>query len=154
MKVRQYQWNRLMMTVAMVLPFNAVANETIHVALGDDSIRLDTDRARAGRVSFEVTNVARSGTVHEFVVLSTNIDESRLPVRNGQVVEGQLKKMGEVENVHNASSKRLSLNLRPGRYVLICNMPGHYAMGMHKTLTVLPSSGHDAQAHEASNEVK
>jgi uncharacterized cupredoxin-like copper-binding protein len=30
----------------------------------------------------------------------------------------------------------LTLNLKKGRYVLICNIPGHYKSGMHADFTV------------------
>jgi uncharacterized cupredoxin-like copper-binding protein len=30
----------------------------------------------------------------------------------------------------------LHLHLTPGRYVLFCNMAGHYLGGMHRTLVV------------------
>ncbi len=30
----------------------------------------------------------------------------------------------------------LTVTLRPGRYELACNLPGHYAMGMHTGLEV------------------
>jgi uncharacterized cupredoxin-like copper-binding protein len=46
--------------------------------------------------------------------------------------------MGEVENVTVGKSKRLKLKLPAGRYVLICNEPGHYAMGMRASLVVTP----------------
>jgi uncharacterized cupredoxin-like copper-binding protein len=34
--------------------------------------------------------------------------------------------------------KRLTLDLKPGRYVLICNLATHYQSGMHTELTVTP----------------
>jgi uncharacterized cupredoxin-like copper-binding protein len=44
--------------------------------------------------------------------------------------------MGEVEDLARGSTKRLSLKLAPGHYVLICNRPGHYEMGMHTSFVV------------------
>jgi uncharacterized cupredoxin-like copper-binding protein len=128
----------MLATIALVMPLGVFADEMIHVRLTDKSIQLDTDTAKPGRVTFEVKNVADSNTEHEFVVLKTDTDEAGLPVRNGQVTESRFKKMGEVEDLAKGSTKRLSLKLSPGRYVLICNRPGHYAMGMHKALVVAP----------------
>ena len=34
------------------------------------------------------------------------------------------------------SVRELALHLRPGRYVLLCNMSGHYLGGMHTELVV------------------
>ncbi|KIG01892.1 hypothetical protein AWB72_01396 [Caballeronia concitans] len=122
--------------VALMLPLSGRASETIHVRLTDNAIQLDTDTTEAGNVTFEVSNEAKSNTEHEFVVLRTDTDEARLPVRNGQVTESRFRKMGEVEDLDQHSTKRLSLKLVPGRYVLICNRPGHYEMGMHKSFVV------------------
>jgi uncharacterized cupredoxin-like copper-binding protein len=30
----------------------------------------------------------------------------------------------------------LGANLDPGTYVIVCNLPGHYRLGMHQTITV------------------
>ncbi|MEA2312683.1 MAG: hypothetical protein QOE28_2651, partial [Solirubrobacteraceae bacterium] len=34
------------------------------------------------------------------------------------------------------AAKALTLNLKPGHYALICNLPGHYTAGMYADLTV------------------
>jgi uncharacterized cupredoxin-like copper-binding protein len=62
----------------------------------------------------------------------------KLPVKKGQVPESQFKKMGEVEDIDSGKNKRLTLKLAPGHYVLICNQPGHYSMGLHTSLVVTP----------------
>lgn len=122
--------------VVLMLPLSGRASETIHVRLMDNAIQIDTDTTRAGNVTFEVSNETKSNTQHEFVVLRTDTDEARLPVHNGQVTESRFRKMGEVEDLDKHSTKRLSLKLVPGHYVLICNRPGHYEMGMHKSFVV------------------
>ena len=33
----------------------------------------------------------------------------------------------------------LSLDLAPGHYAVLCNLPGHYAMGMHQDFDVVPA---------------
>ncbi|MBN3754467.1 hypothetical protein G3N95_16070 [Paraburkholderia sp. Tr-20389] len=122
--------------VALVAPLSAHADEMIHVKLTDNTIQLDSDTAKAGRVTFEVNNAANGNTEHEFVVLKTDADDAHLPVHKGLVAENRFKKMGEVEDLAQGSTKRLSLKLAPGRYVLICNRPGHYEMGMHTSFVV------------------
>jgi uncharacterized cupredoxin-like copper-binding protein len=79
-----------------------------------------------------------TGLTHEFVVLKTDLSADKLPVKNGQVSESQFKKMGGVQDIEPGKNKRLTLKLVPGRYVLICNKPGHYAMGLHTSLLVTP----------------
>src|ERR1700676_2563430 len=89
-------------------------------------------------VTFEVGSAPDTGLTHELVVLKTDLAADKLPVKNGQVSESRLKKMGEVEDIDPGKNKRLTLKLAPGRYVLICNTPGHYAMGLHTSLLVTP----------------
>ncbi|BFG78055.1 hypothetical protein PTKU46_60880 [Paraburkholderia terrae] len=119
-----------------VAPLTSNADETIHVKLTDEMIQIDPGTTSAGRVTFEVNNAASGDTEHEFVVLKTDMDDAHLPVHKGQVTESRFKKMGEVEDLARGSTKRLSLKLAPGHYVLICNRPGHYEMGMHKSFVV------------------
>ncbi|WP_407070712.1 plastocyanin/azurin family copper-binding protein [Paraburkholderia rhynchosiae] len=76
--------------------------------------------------------------MHELVVLKTDIADSALPVRNAHVLEQKLRKIGEVEDVAPGKSKRVTFRLTSGRYVLICNKPGHYAAGMRTVLVVAP----------------
>jgi uncharacterized cupredoxin-like copper-binding protein len=37
------------------------------------------------------------------------------------------------------AEKTITLDLKPGVYLLICNVPGHYAAGMWTPLTVTQS---------------
>ena len=43
---------------------------------------------------------------------------------------------GALEPGHPGSNRKLRLHLAPGRYVLFCNMSGHYLGGMHTELVV------------------
>lgn len=44
--------------------------------------------------------------------------------------------LGEVADLDAGKSGSLTLDLRPGIYVLVCNIPGHFMAGMWTTLTV------------------
>lgn len=115
------------------------AEETIRATLlKNNSIQLDTSQVKAGSVAFEVSNAPDTGMTHEFVVLKTDLAADKLPVKNGQVPESQFKKMGEVEDIAPGTSKHMTLKLAAGRYVLFCNKPGHYSMGLHTSLLVTP----------------
>lgn len=114
------------------------AAETIKATLLKNAIQLDTSRVKAGPVTFEVNNAPDTGLTHELVVLKTAQAADKLPVRNGKVPESQFKKLGEVEDVAPGKGKRMTLKLAPGHYVLICNQPGHYAMGLRTSLVVTP----------------
>jgi uncharacterized cupredoxin-like copper-binding protein len=114
------------------------AEQPIKATLRTNTIQLDANHVKAGTVTFEVSNAPDTGLTHELVVLKTDLAADKLPVKNGQVSESQFKKMGEVEDIDPGKNKRLTLKLAPGRYVLICNQPGHYAMGLHSSLLVTP----------------
>jgi uncharacterized cupredoxin-like copper-binding protein len=51
---------------------------------------------------------------------------------DGQGVEH----VDEVENVTPGATKQLAVDLKPGRYVLVCNIPGHYKLGMRTAVVV------------------
>ena len=42
----------------------------------------------------------------------------------------------EAEKIDTGGLKSINLNLPAGKYVFICNLPGHYKLGMHATFTV------------------
>jgi uncharacterized cupredoxin-like copper-binding protein len=71
-------------------------------------------------------------------VLRTDLPDGTLLVIKGQVPERKFKKVAEVEDVAPGKSKRLTIKLARGHYVLICNKAGHCAAGVHTSLTVAP----------------
>lgn len=86
----------------------------------------------AGKVTFHVTN---AGTVaHEMVVIRTAKRAADLPMESGEASEAG--SAGETGDMAAGTSKDLTLTLAAGHYALICNLPGHYAGGMHTDLTV------------------
>jgi uncharacterized cupredoxin-like copper-binding protein len=106
----------------------------------DFKIVLDKTSASAGDVTFNVNNNGPS--THEFVVFKTDLPEASLPTtkENGAVIVDEngtgLTHIDEVEDVTKGSSKDLTVNLKPGKYVVLCNLPTHYQLGMHASFTV------------------
>jgi uncharacterized cupredoxin-like copper-binding protein len=97
-----------------------------------------------GTVSFAVTN--RGFLTHELVVLPLPAGQlvgSRMPGANGKVSEtGGLGEAsascagGAGDGITPGSVGWVTLRLPPGRYELICNLPGHYTAGMDAELDV------------------
>jgi uncharacterized cupredoxin-like copper-binding protein len=86
----------------------------------------------AGKVTFKAVNDGK--VTHELVVLNTDRAPGALPVAKGKADEtGDL---GEAEDIAAGSSKSVTLALKPGHYLLICNLAGHYQAGMHAAFTV------------------
>lgn len=99
-------------------------------------IKLSTDTVPAGDVVFKVTNSSKE-LVHEMLVFKYvegqvfPYDESR-----GKINEDAAGSLGEVSETEPSKSGELKISLTPGKYVVLCNIPGHFANGMWAVLTV------------------
>jgi len=87
--------------------------------------------APAGIVSFKVTNTSKD-TVHEMIVMYLDDPTKPLPYIDGdkRVDEDKAGDKGEVSELDPGKSGSLTVALKPGKYLLICNVAGHYAAGM------------------------
>ena len=92
----------------------------------------------AGSVEMSVLNTGPS--THEFVVFKTDLAPDALPTNaDGSVVEEDAKGVdliGEIEDIAANSVQSKSMQLESGKYVFICNLPGHYKLGMYEGFTV------------------
>ena len=90
----------------------------------------------AGRLELSVHNDGPDQ--HELIV----VREGTKPLpfrRDGLTIDEDAvehSKAGGLEPGEPHSAHTLDLNLKPGRYVLFCNMSGHYLGGMHTELVV------------------
>lgn len=115
------------------------AATTVKATEADGTISLDQTSAESGEVTFEIENTGE--LAHELVVLKTDLAEDDLPLlSDGSAVDEEgsgVDVVGERDDIAPGSDAELSFdNLDPGTYVLICNVPGHYGLGMHTTFTV------------------
>jgi uncharacterized cupredoxin-like copper-binding protein len=88
--------------------------------------------AKAGKITFVVRN---KGTIkHEFFVVRTNRAPGKLPLKGSVAklkgVKGMLKPFKP------GKTRKLTLTLKRGKYVLLCNLPGHYKAGQFKGFRV------------------
>jgi len=113
------------------------ARGPITANLSDTAIQLSRSTASAGKVTFTITNNTTSGERHEFVVVQTDLATDQLP-RNaeGIVDEEKLTSFGEQGDIEPGKTVDLTVDLRPGRYLMICNLPGHYDAGMYTEFNV------------------
>ena len=108
---------------------------TVPVTMGtptEFSLDLGTTTIPAGEVTFTVKN--DGSMVHEFVVLKTTTPGADLKVTNGTADEAG--NIGETGDMPAGTTKTLTLTLKAGHYVVLCNLPGHYQGGMWKDMTV------------------
>ncbi len=99
--------------------------------------QLDTDEVPPGPVTFLAHNLSK-GTMHEMIVAKVSDPGAPLPMdkADSRVIESKIKRLGEIEDLKPGQSGKMTRNLGPGSYVLLCNQPGHYHAGMWAVLTV------------------
>lgn len=113
-------------------PAPAPLGHAVKASLTEMKITDSAAKVAAGKVTFTVTN--DGAMTHEYVVLKTSRAAADLPVSGGRASEAG--HVGEIGDLPVGKTKTLTLNLKAGHYSIICNLPGHYAGGMHTDLTV------------------
>jgi uncharacterized cupredoxin-like copper-binding protein len=100
-------------------------------------IKLDVEEVAAGKVTFEVSNDSKD-IIHEMVVSPIASLDAELPylTDENKIDEDAAGHLGEVAELDAGKSGALSVDMKPGLYLLYCNIPGHYIGGMWKVLTV------------------
>ena len=120
--------------IAAALCITALAlagGQTLSVKLTEYRVTPATHTIDAGKVTFSVKN---AGTMeHELVVIRTTTKAAKLPIVHGKA--SQKGSVGTVTVAPKATTK-LTLTLKKGHYVLICNIGQHYMAGMRTDLTV------------------
>jgi uncharacterized cupredoxin-like copper-binding protein len=150
-----YHYSKLACTAPADLP-----GRTVNVRLGDMGmtqmmggtaplgahmmLRAVPGTVAAGRVSLVATNMG--WRTHELVILPLAAGESagwRVPGPDGKVDEtGSLAEAstrcgaGPGDGIQAGTVSWTTLTLAPGRYELVCNLPNHYADGMHQEIQV------------------
>jgi uncharacterized cupredoxin-like copper-binding protein len=116
---------------------------------GPMSIVTFESTAKAGNVTFTVKNL---GTIdHELVVLQTSLPFDKLPITDANdppvPVKTGADKVSEAADIGETGDPNLKpgdtrifviKKMVPGKYVLVCNIAGHYALGMRAPFTVVP----------------
>ena len=120
------------------------AQTTVNVMLQEWRMMSDKSRIPAGKVKFSVQN--RGQETHEIVLLKTNLAYDSIPLQSsGGIDENNAGVLiDELEDISSKTGKSMTVMLKPGNYVLLCNMvemeqgqkEEHYAMGMRVPLIV------------------
>lgn len=107
--------------------------------MGMMSVSVDKDTVKAGAIIFEGTNFSKA-MEHEMLVIAVSDPNAPLPYDSdsARVPEDKVNSLGEVPELEAGKTGKLELHLKPGMYLLICNIAGHYAAGMYTVLTVTP----------------
>jgi uncharacterized cupredoxin-like copper-binding protein len=114
----------------------------VNAGQAEYSVTSDPTGVPTGSVQLNVTNHGAIG--HEFVIMQTdnppnallydNTTQKALEDAPGQQDVGEVG--GEPPFILPGQSDTGTFDLAPGRYVFLCNIPGHYKAGMYTSFTV------------------
>ena len=111
---------------------------SIAVREHDFGVMADTVSLTSGTTNVVVTNDGPS--THELLAFRTDLPDGALPLGpDGRVNEdgpGLTKVLDTGTDLAPHTQRTLTATLAPGRYVFVCNLPGHYSLGMHTVVTV------------------
>ena len=112
---------------------NTVNNVTIK--MGEYFFKPKDVSVPAGKVAITAPN---NGKIeHELVLLKTDVDPAKLKTeKDGEVKEDAYSGPGEIPDVEAGETGKTVMDLKPGKYAMICNVPGHYKAGMYGRVTV------------------
>lgn len=107
------------------------------MSMGMMGISVDKTTVPAGEVTFDVTNTSKV-MVHEMILAPVPAGTTALPWdAAGQAVDEEAAhSMGEVSERQPGEGGKLTMDLKPGTYILFCNVPGHFIDGMWTEITV------------------
>ena len=111
-----------------------VSDAGLVVELRDFTVKPSVDTLKAGKVKIGIRNL--SGMVHELVVLKTTLAHDKLTIDGSSATAKDDGKVGALLNIGAGRVAALTVDLTPGSYVLICNVAGHYQLGMRAALKV------------------
>jgi uncharacterized cupredoxin-like copper-binding protein len=110
----------------------AVAAGKVTVDASEYAFAPEAITAKPGKLEIKLDNKGK--IPHELVVLKTDEAPDSLKVSGGRVSEDA--SVGEVEEIDGGGSKSATVDVEAGKYVYVCNIPGHYGDGMRGQLTV------------------
>ncbi len=122
---------------------SSAAGSRIDVTMHDFGISVSRHSVPAGRVVLHVTNDGPS--THEINVDLTRYEAGKIPLQRDELTADEdapgIQRVNSIEQVNLHHTGDLPLDLKPGRYVLWCNLEGHYLGGMHQTFDVSAVAG-------------
>ncbi len=101
-------------------------------------VSVSDSKAKAGDVTYTITNY---GTItHEFLIVKTDIAPGQIPIGPENKFDEEqdgIDVVDEISEFEPGTTGTVTLRLEPGKYQLVCNIPGHYAQGMYVPFEVV-----------------
>jgi uncharacterized cupredoxin-like copper-binding protein len=91
---------------------------------------------KVGHVTLAVHNAGPSA--HDVVVLRTDLAADAIPAPGGtaDASASGVERLGGTDPILPGGKASVTVDLTPGKYVLVCTLPGHYGQGMRQALTI------------------
>jgi uncharacterized cupredoxin-like copper-binding protein len=126
-----------LMVVACAGPAEGAPSGSQVVAeMTDYKITVNVPSVKAGKIKIGVRNLANME--HSFEVLKTDLPHDKIPTDLASAKAKEDGKVGQIPSIAAGKSASVTVDLTPGKYVFICNIAGHYQLGMHVGFTVDP----------------
>jgi uncharacterized cupredoxin-like copper-binding protein len=129
----------LLLGLAVTVAACSGASETIPtdvdvgVHMQDYKVILSVPTMKAGTVKFGIKN--EGSMEHSFELIRTDLPFDKLPT----TADAKAKEDGLIKQVKSIAVGKVSVvsaDLAAGSYVIICNVAGHYQLGMRAAFTV------------------
>ena len=118
-------------------PMGLGSNADMSMAMAMAGVKADVTTVAAGTVTFQVTNGSKD-IVHEMILSPAPAEGQVFPYLADEyrVDEDAAGHLGEVSELDPGATGALTIDLKPGKYVLFCNLPAHFMNGMWVEITV------------------
>jgi uncharacterized cupredoxin-like copper-binding protein len=116
---------------------SAAALDGQTVTLSEWKVAMPTT-VKAGKATFTISNAG--ATQHELLVFKSDLAPSAYPTDAAGIVEdgAGVTVLSDGENIDPGKTQMRTVDLTPGTYLFVCNIPAHFAQGMYTVVTVTP----------------
>jgi uncharacterized cupredoxin-like copper-binding protein len=112
----------------------------IAIHLSEWSVGVPTT-VQAGKVDLTITNIGK--IPHELLVFKSDLDPSSFPLdKDGNIIEDGpgVNLVSDGDNIDPGKMQNRAVDLsKPGQYIFVCNIPGHFHAGMFTIVNVTPT---------------
>jgi uncharacterized cupredoxin-like copper-binding protein len=128
----------VMLSAALLLATTGAKEkkQSVKVTLSEFKIVAAKTAFTPGSIEFDAKNAGK--IPHELAILKTDLAASALPTDAGKADESKGQMIGRINenSLKKGKSKKQTFKLDAGKYLLICNLVGHYQGGMTAAIEV------------------
>jgi uncharacterized cupredoxin-like copper-binding protein len=125
-------------TVAQSASAAPGSSSAVTVALSEWKVAVGAT-LKAGTTDFAIAN--QGAAPHELLVFKSDLEPNAYPTdASGDIQEDGpgVTLLSDGENIQPGGTQARTVDLTPGKYLFVCNIPGHFKQGMFTVVTVTP----------------